>query len=146
MSDGFSGADWQANLALLARTQLGAVAGIPAGPQVPFFRMGEPYRIAVSPSSGSKRVDVVLPPNTTSFRIVNNNPFAVRLRGTRLGQDFAMVTAETGWLFLPGTEGIYTTVNPAAVSVMSVDGPYVLSDPNQKAGSGILEMQYGTGY
>jgi hypothetical protein len=146
MTPGFSGADWQANLALWVQTQLGAAAGVPAGPQIPFYRMGEPYRIPVSPGSAGDRFDVALPPNATSFRIVNANPFAVRLRGTKVGQDFQPVTPDSGWLFLPGTEGIYTTLGPIAVSVMSVDGPYVASDPNQKAGSGILEMQYGTGY
>jgi hypothetical protein len=35
---------------------------------------------------------------------------------------------------------------PALVSVMSVDGPLAAFDARQKAGTGVLEMQYGGGY
>lgn len=111
----------------------------------PFYRMGEPNIIPVSPTSASNQFTIVRPKNATSFRIVNNNPFAVRLRGTATGQSFQIVSTTTGWLWMPGVEAIYETVSPVFVSVMSVDGPFGAFDPAQKAGTGVLELQYGTG-
>lgn len=134
-----------ANAATMSATDI----GIPNSPLMPFFRMGEPLRIPVSPDSAGtpfpKTGKVKLPPNVTTFRAINNNPFAVRLRGTREGQEFQPVTAEIGWLFLPGAVEIYTTLSPIQLSAMSVDGPYAASDDSQKAGVGFLELQYGTG-
>lgn len=145
MSGGFSGADWQANLARWAQMQLGGAEGLPAGPQVPFYRMGEPILIPVSPDSAGTPVEVVLPPGATCFQYTNNNPFSVRLCGTREGLDFIPVTARTGWLWMPGTQVIRTTLRPVLLSAMSVDGPYAATSQEQKAGTGILELQYGTG-
>ena len=134
---------------LNAATQTVTDAGIPNAPLMPFFRMGEPLMIPVSPTSGVNPFPstgtLILPPNVTTFRIANNNPFAVRLRGTRQGQSFQPVTLTTGWLFMPGAVEIYTTTQPTLMSAMSVDGPFAVSDPGQKAGTGILELQYGTG-
>lgn len=111
----------------------------------PFYRMGEPNIIPVSPTSASNQFVIKMPKNATSFRIVNNNPFAVRLRGTTAGMPFNQVTSTTGWLWMPGVEAIYGTVKPAIVSVMSVDGPFAQFDPSQKAGTGVIELQYGSG-
>lgn len=111
----------------------------------PFYRMGEPNIIPVGPTSASNQFTIVRPKNATSFRIVNNNPFAVRLVGTPAGKAFVQVTSTTGWLWMPGVEAIYGTVSPLLVSVMSVDGPFGAFDPAQKAGTGVLELQYGTG-
>jgi hypothetical protein len=123
----------------------GAVAAVPRTAPGPFFRMGEPLLIPVSPNSAAVPFTVVMPPNSTTFQFTNNNPFAVRLCGTRVDQDFVMVTGATGWLWMPGTQGIRTTLNPKFLSVMSVDGPYAATSPDQKAGTGFIELQYGTG-
>lgn len=135
--------------ALGAATQTATDLGIPNAPQTPFFRMGDPVVIPVSPTSANNPFpatgNVPIPPNVTTFRVTNNNPFAVRLRGNRAGMPFLAVTSTTGWLFLPGTVEIYTTVAPIQMSAMSVDGPFAASDPSQKAGTGVLELQYGTG-
>jgi hypothetical protein len=135
--------------ALNAATASATDIGIPNSPLMPFFRMGEPLIIPVSPTSGIKPYPetgtLTLPPNVTTFRAINPNPFAVRLRGTRAGQPFNAVTSATGWLFLPGSVEVYTTLNPAQLSAMSVDGPFAATDPAQKAGVGVLELQYGTG-
>lgn len=131
-----------------AATQTAADMGIPSAPQVPFFRMGEPVIIPVSPTSGGNPYPqtgtVQIPPNVTTFRVTNNNPFSIRLRGNRQ-PGFVAVTATTGWLFLPGSVEIYTTIAPLQLSAMSVDGPFAASDPSQRAGIGVLELQYGTG-
>ena len=126
-----------------------AQMGISQAPNTPFFRMGEPLVIPVSPTSASAPFPatgtVTVPANATTFRIVNPNPFSVRLRGIKAGQGFQAVTSTTGWLFLPGAAEIYGTVNPVQISVMSVDGPLASSDKAQRAGTGILELQYGSG-
>ncbi|UYW34469.1 hypothetical protein [Methylorubrum extorquens] len=145
MAGDFYGADWQANLSRWAQMQLGGAMGLPAGPQVPFYRMGEPVIIPVSPDSAGNPFEVRPPPDATCFQYTNNNPFAVRLCGTREGQDFVAVTAHTGWLWMPATQGIRTTLKPILLSAMSVDGPYAATAPEQKAGVGFLELQYGTG-
>ena len=123
--------------------------GIPASPAVPFYRMGEPFRIPVSPTSGNDPFPssgtLTLPPNVNCFLVTNLNPFPVRLRGTRDGQTFNPVTATTGWVFMPGVSGPFTTVAPIKMAVVSVDGPFAASDPTQKAGSGWVELQYGAG-
>ncbi len=123
--------------------------GIPDPPLAPFFRMGEPLVIPVSPTSAGNQFpasgQVPIPDGCTTFRIANNNPFAVRLRGTKPGGTFTPVTATTGWLFMPGAVEIYTTTMPIYMSAMSVDGPFATSDVAQKAGTGVLELQYGTG-
>lgn len=123
--------------------------GIPISPNVPFFRMGEPVRIPVAPDSGATPFPATgmlqMPPNVTTFRMTNNNPFGIRLRGTRSGQSFISVTSTTGWLFMPGEIGVYTSVYPVQLAAMSVDGPFAATDPSQKAGVGFLELQYGTG-
>lgn len=125
-------------------------AGVPMSPNTPFFRMGEPFRLPVSPTSGVNRfpsatTDLVIPPHVTTFRVTNNNPFCVRMRGQQPDAPFVAVTATTGWLFLPGTTEVLGSKYPIALTVMSVDGPLAASDDTQKAGTGFLEMQYGTG-
>lgn len=145
MPGDYTGADWQAVMTRWAQMQLGGAASVPTGPQVPFYRMGEPVIIPVSPDSAGNPVAVRLPPNATCFQYTNNNPFAVRLCGTREGRPFVAVTSSTGWLWMPGTQGIRTTLKPVFVSAMSVDGPYAASTPEQKAGTGFIELQYGAG-
>lgn len=125
-----------------------AAAGIPIAPAIPFYRMGEPFRIPVGPDTADDPFPIDLsvfgtPP--TAFQYTNNNPFAVRLRGTRAGRDFVPVSSTTGWLWLPGSQGIRTTLVPALLSAMSVDGPYAATSPEQRAGVGFIELQYGTG-
>lgn len=119
-------------------------AGIPFGPAIPFYRIGEPIIILVSPTSAGNRVGVQVPAGATAFQYVNNNPFAVRLCGTRSGGDFKQVTAETGWLWLPLEKGIRTSLVPAFVSAMSVDS-WSATGSKMKAGTGFIELQYGTG-
>lgn len=125
------------------------ILGIPIAPNVPFFRMGEPIRLPVSPTSGSDRFDLTgankIPPNVTTFMVWNNNPFPCRLRGTREGQTFQAVTPTTGWVLWPGSNGPFTTLSPIALATLSIDGPFAASDTAQKAGVGWLELQYGTG-
>ncbi|WP_238254173.1 hypothetical protein [Methylobacterium bullatum] len=108
--------------------------------------MGEPLIIPVGPDTADQPFKVALPANVTSFLYTNNNPFAVRLIGTRQGRPFAIVTPSTGWLWMPGTQAVRTSVRPEFVSVMSVDGPYASTSPDQKAGRGFVELQYGTGH
>ena len=135
--------------ALNAATASATDIGIPNAPLMPFFRMGDPLLIPVSPTSGSNPFpangNVPIPANVTTFRIVNCNPFAIRLKGTKAGQAFQQVTATTGWLFLPGAVEIYTTTQPIQMSAMSFNGPFAATDPAQVAGVGFLELQYGTG-
>jgi hypothetical protein len=140
-----AGADWQANLARLIDIFTGLSTGFPPSPQMPFYRIGEPVVIPVSPDSADEPFEMVVPDKATSFQFTNRNPFAVRLRGTKVGQPFVQVTPTTGWLWLPGTQGIRSTVRPALVSVMSVDGPYGATSTEQRAGSGFIELQYGMG-
>lgn len=119
--------------------------GIPISPNVPFYRMGDPIRVQATPTSGSDRFDLTgsikLPPNVTSFMAWNNNPFPIRLKGTLPGQSFQAVTGTTGYIFWPGLNGPFTTRNPIAYAVQSIDGPFAAFDQSQKAGSGFLEMQ-----
>lgn len=132
-----------------ASTEAG-LAGVPMAPNTPFFRMGEPVRLLATPTSGNTRfpaagTDFDLPPNVTTFRATNNNPFAIRMRGYPANVAFTPVTPEIGHLFLPGSCEIFTTRYAVAWSVMSIDGPMAAFDPSQKAGTGFLELQYGTG-
>ena len=125
---------------------------IPTSANIPFYRMGEPIRIPVSPDSGNTPFPlsgtITLPPNVTAFMVTNLNPFPVRLKGTRMlssgePQAFQPVTATTGWVFMPGMTGPFTTLKPVQMAAMSVDGPFASTDPSQKAGSGWIELQYG---
>lgn len=118
---------------------------VPVSPHIPFYRIGEPLVIPVGPNTANDPFEVNLAVGVTAFQYTNNNPFAVRLCGTRPGRAFVPVTATTGWLWMPGTSRIYTSLIPAFVSAMSVDGPYATSSPDQKAGVGFVELQYGTG-
>lgn len=132
--------------AVTAATTQASEVGIAMSPNTPFFRMGEPVRIPVTPTSGNIAfTDFVLPPNVTTFQVTNNNPFSVRLRGTRQGQSFRPVDATVGWCWPPGYVGVHGTLYPVAMAAMSVDGPMGAFDPAQKAGDGFIELQYGTG-
>lgn len=115
----------------------------------PFYRMGEPFRIPVSPTSGTTVVQLAIPKGATSFRIANPNPFSVRLRGLTAKQKAAgqvlSVDASNGWLFMPGAVEVYGSVQPVELAVIAVDGPMAAFDLSQKAGTGIFEMQYGSG-
>jgi hypothetical protein len=113
---------------------------------IPFYRMGEPLIIPVSPTSAATPVSVTIPRNATAFRIVNPNPFSVRLCGSTDADNFIQVTPITGWLWLPCVEAVYSTLMPVLMSAMSVDGPMAAFDARQKAGIGVLEMQYGAGF
>lgn len=116
-------------------------AAVPVSPHIPFFRIGEPIVISVSPTSAATEFSIVIPPGMTAFQYTNNNNFAVRLKGRQEGKPFVAVTKTTGWLWLPASSRIYTSLNPISVSAMSVDGPLL----TQKAGTGFIELQYGTG-
>lgn len=128
---------------------MATAAGVPMAPNTPFFRMGEPIRLLATPTSGSTKFPetgtLQLPPHVTTFRVTNNNPFGIRLIGTREGQSYQACTPTTGYLFMPGCTEIYGTRYPLDLSVISVDGPFAATDPAQKAGTGYLEMQYGSG-
>lgn len=132
-----------------AASSMAEAAGVPMSPNTPFFRMGEPIRLLATPSSGNTKFPetgtLQLPPNVTTFRVTNNNPFAIRLIGTRDGQDYQPCTPTTGYLFMPGCTEIYGTRYPLDLTVLSVDGPFAATDPSQKAGTGYLELQYGSG-
>lgn len=138
----------QALIDLIARLDAGLgsrPAGVPSSSSGPFYRMGEPVLIPVAPDSAATPVPVIVPTGATTFRYTNNNPFAVRLCGTQVGKSFNQITPTTGWLWLPGTSEIFTSLMPAFVSAMSIDGPLASIFPSQKAGSGTIELQYGTG-
>ncbi|MGX7706322.1 hypothetical protein [Methylobacterium sp. Gmos1] len=119
--------------------------GLRANPQIPFYRIGEPRIFQVGPDTASLQQALTIPDGAMSFRYVNNNPFSVRLRGTPLGMTFQQITPTTGWLWLPGTSAIFTSVMPALISCMSVDGPNASVQAAQKAGVGVIELQYGLG-
>lgn len=119
--------------------------GLTSIPQVPFYRMGEPFVIPVSPTSAADEFPIAVPEGAMCFQWTNNNPFSVRLRGRRQGGAFTPVTAKTGWLWLPGTQGVRSSLMPISVSAMSVDGPNASVQAAQKAGSGFIELQYGMG-
>lgn len=122
--------------------------GIPIVPAVPFYRMGEPVRVEVKPESDptyGEELFIELPPNVNAFQYTNNNPFAVRLRGRREGKPFQRITPSTGWLWLPGTSRVYTSLMPISLSAMSVDGPNASVQAAQRAGYGWVELQYGIG-
>jgi hypothetical protein len=57
-------------------------------PNIPFYRMGEPLVMVVSPTSFSTPIAVTIPPKATAFRIVNANPFSVRLCGSQDSDNF----------------------------------------------------------
>lgn len=109
----------------------------------PFYRMGEPVRVPVSPTSGSSEYVMSPPTGATCFIFTNPNLFACRLRGRRTGGTFTAVTSTTGWLILPGVMGPLGTLSPISLSAMSVDGPAAGYLDAAKAGSGFLELQYG---
>lgn len=136
---------YDANLVSAAAAAFMQRSGIPMSPAIPFFRLGEPFVIPVSPASADNEFAIQPPEGATVFQYTNNNPFSVRLRGTGQGKAFVQVSATTGWLWLPGTSRIYTSVMPRAVSVMSVDGPNASVQTAQRAGSGVIELQYGIG-
>lgn len=122
--------------------------GIPVVAGVPFYRMGEPFPVPVAPEGDPECGDefmLALPRNVTSFMYTNNNPFAVRLRGRRDGQPFVRITKTSGWLWLPGTSRVFTSLRPISLSAMSVDGPNAAVQAAQRAGRGFVELQYGVG-
>jgi hypothetical protein len=122
-----------------------ASAGARMSPNIPFYRVGEPFIIPFTPTSGAVEVMVAPPPGTTSFQYTNNSPCAVRFRGRIQGAAFTALTPATGWLWLPGTSRVYTSLQPISVAAMGVDGPNASVQAAQKACSGTLELQYGTG-
>jgi hypothetical protein len=120
-------------------------AGVKMSPDIPFYRIGEPAVIPFTPTSGAVEVPVSVPAGATSFQATVNAPCAVRLRGRLAGAAFAAVTAITGWLWMPGTSRVYTSLQPISVAAMGVDGPNASVQAAQKACSGTVELQYGTG-
>jgi hypothetical protein len=122
-----------------------ATAGAKMSPNIPFYRIGEPAVIPFSPTSANTEVPVTVPDGATSFQYTLNAPCAVRFRGRLGSAAFVPVTTTTGWLWLPGTARVYTSLQPVSVSIMSVDGPNASVQAAQKACSGTLELQYGTG-
>lgn len=123
---------------------LGSV-GAMMSPQIPFYRIGEPFIIPFTPTSGSVEVMVTPPPGATSFQYTLNAPCAARFRGRVQGASFVALTATTGWLWLPGTSRVYTSLQPISVAAMGVDGPNASVQTAQKACSGNVELQFGTG-
>ncbi|MDE4913450.1 hypothetical protein PQI07_22480 [Methylobacterium sp. 092160098-2] len=122
-----------------------ASAGARMSPSMPFYRIGEPFIIPFTPTSGAVEVPVNYPPQTTSFRYVVKAPCAVRLRGRISGSPFVPVTETTGWYWPGGSFDIFTSLQPISVSVIGVDGPFASVQPAQKACSGTVELQPGTG-
>ncbi|WP_298704626.1 hypothetical protein [uncultured Variovorax sp.] len=122
-----------------------STAGARMSPQIPFYRIGEPYQIAFTPTSGSVEVPVTPPPGATSFRYSVNAPCSVRFRGRVAGAPFVPLTATTGWLWFPATQDIFTSLQPISVVAMGVDGPFASVQAAQKACSGVVELQFGTG-
>jgi hypothetical protein len=78
-------------------------AGARMSPPIPFYRIGEPFIIPFTPTSGNVEVTVTPPPGATSFQYTLNAPCAARFRGRVAGAAFVALTASTGWLWLPGT-------------------------------------------
>lgn len=122
-----------------------SAAGAKMSPNIPFYRIGEPFIIPFTPTSGAVEVMVTPPPGATSFQYTNNNPCAVRFRGRVNGAPFTALTPTTGWLWLPGTSRVYTSLQPMSVAAMGVDGPNASVQAAQKACSGNVELQFGTG-
>lgn len=123
---------------------LGA-AGARMSPSIPFYRIGEPIIVPFTPTSGATEVMVTPPPGATSFQYTLNAPCAARFRGRPAGASFVPLTATTGWLWLPGSSRVYTSLQPISVAAMGVDGPNASVQAAQKACSGTIELQYGTG-
>jgi hypothetical protein len=119
--------------------------GVKMSPDIPFYRIGEPAVIPFTPASGGVEVAVSVPAGATSFQATVNAPCAVRLRGKLAGAAFVAVTSTTGWLWMPGTSRVYTSLQPLSVAAMGVDGPNASVQAAQKACSGTVELQYGTG-
>lgn len=113
--------------------------------RTPFFPMGDPIIVPVGPDTAADEIPMDIPLGATTYQWTNANSFSVRFRGTIPGSRFVAVTTKTGRLWLPGTQGIRTTLSPYLASAMSVDGPYAASNPEQKAGRGFVELQYGVG-
>jgi hypothetical protein len=122
-----------------------AAAGARMSPNIPFYRIGEPFIIPFTPTSGGVEVMVTPPPGATSFQYTLNAPCAARFRGRVAGAAFVALTATTGWLWLPGTSRVYTSLQPISVAAMGVDGPNASVQAAQKACSGNVELQFGTG-
>lgn len=120
-------------------------AGVKMSPRMPFYRIGEPFVIPFTPTSGAIEVPVSPPAGSTSFQYTLNAPCAVRFRGRVAGNPFVPLTPTTGWLWLPGTSRVYTSLQPISVTAMGVDGPNASVQAAQKACSGTVELQYGTG-
>jgi hypothetical protein len=119
--------------------------GAMMSPSIPFYRIGEPVLVPFTPTSGGTEVPVTVPAGATSFQYTLNAPCAVRFKGRLPGRPFVPLTSTTGWLWLPGTSRVYTSLQPVSVSAMSVDGPNASVQAAQKACTGTLELQYGTG-
>lgn len=122
-----------------------ASAGVKMSPNIPFYRIGEPAVIPFTPTSGNVEVPVTVPAGATSFQYTNNNPCSVRFRGRLQGAPFVALTSTTGWLWLPGASRVYTSLQPISVVAIGVDGPNASVQTAQKACSGTIELQYGTG-
>lgn len=122
-----------------------STVGAAMSPPIPFYRVGEPIIIPFTPTSGDVEVPITVPAGATSFQYTLNAPCAARFKGRSAGKPFVPVTLTTGWLWLPGTSRVYTSLQPASVSAMGVDGPNASVQAAQKACSGTIEIQYGTG-
>jgi hypothetical protein len=122
-----------------------STAGARMSPAIPFYRIGEPFIIPFTPSSWSTEVPVQSPAGATSFQYTLNAPCAARFRGRFAGQAYVGLTPTTGWLWLPGTSRVYTSLQPISVTAVGVDGPNSSVQAAQRACSGTIELQYGTG-
>jgi hypothetical protein len=122
-----------------------SAVGARMSPQIPFYRIGEPIIVPFTPTSGGTEVPVTPPAGATSFQYTLNAPCAARFRGRAADKPFVALTATTGWLWLPGTSRVYTSLQPVSVAAMGVDGPNASVQTAQKACSGTIELQYGTG-
>ena len=141
----FQGGQLQVSAPPVANSDYLAAAGARMSPPIPFYRIGEPFIIPFTPTSGNVEVPVSPPAGATSFQYTLNASCAARFRGRIGNAAFVPLTPTTGWLWLPGTSRVYTSLQPVSVVAMGVDGPNASVQAAQKACSGTIELQYGTG-
>lgn len=114
----------------------------------PFKRQADPLILTVATTATQYNVDPAFfvsgaGKGATQFMVYNPNLFPVRLKGSGNGYlgtgSYAAVASDTGWCFPPGISGPFTTQIPRYMSTLAVPGL------GQSAGTGIIELSYGTG-
>ena len=116
-----------------------------------FYRVGQPVRIPVSPTSGSTQFHLELKgeqlmvPDLT-FMFVNQNPFDVRLEGTQKDKTFMDVNQNRGWLIMARTVmGPFTSKKPEFLSAQAFGSPGNPLPENFNYDECYLELVYGRG-